>query len=117
MSAATAANPACDPGFVQVLVHTAGTESYRAKACWAEVPDNWQYQDTYVDGWSAIFGYPRNSLTGDNLTAKDTDGANNGWKTIDSEYPEGHELTISLCSYDFSAGVAHGCTGAGTLVS
>lgn len=109
VSSAQAANPTCPSGYSTAVVHTAGTENFRAKACYGESGDNWKFQDTYADGWSAEFSYPKNSLSGSNV-ARDTNGWNNSWITLDSEYPENQPLSVTLCSIDYSAGVIHGCT-------
>ena len=117
VSPADAANPSCDSGFVAVVVHVTGdSEAFRAKACFRESTDNWEFQDTYVDGWSAVFNYPNNALTAQ-LRAWDSDGANNGWNKLNMEYPEGRNMTISLCSHDRDAGVSHGCTARSPIVS
>lgn len=106
---AQAANPTCPSGYTTAVVHTAGTENFRAKACYGESGDNWKFQDTYADGWSAEFKYPKNSLSGTNV-ARDTNGWNNSWITLDSEYPEDRSIGVTLCSVDYSANVIHGCT-------
>ena len=112
-----AENPACDPGFVAVVVHVAGgSEAFRAKACFRESTDNWEFQDTHADGWSAAFSYPDNALSRQ-LRAWDSDGAGNGWNKLNMEYPEGRRMTISLCSHDRDAGVSHGCTARAPIVS
>ena len=108
-SPALAANPPCTSGFATAVVHTQGDDHFRGKACYKESTDNWQYQDTYADDWSAILTYPNDSLSGYN-TAVDSNGSNNGWRTAYSSYPEGRKLSVGMCGYDFSANVDHGCT-------
>lgn len=78
---AVAANPACSSGFVTSVVHVTADDHFRGKACYKEATDNWQFQDTYADGWSINFYYRPNSLKGDDLGAGDWDGWNQKWKT------------------------------------
>lgn len=115
--AAHASNPACDAGFSGIVVHVAnGSEVFRAKACWRESVDNWEFQDTAIDGWSAVFNYPNNAVSAQ-LRAWGSDGADNGWNKLFMEYPEGRSLTVSLCSHDRDAGISHGCTGRSGIIS
>ncbi|WP_436700442.1 hypothetical protein [Nocardioides sp. BYT-33-1] len=116
VSPAHADNPPCDTGFTAIAVHVSGSEAFRAKACWREPKDNWEFQDTYVDSWSAVFYYPNNAIT-THLEARDTDGANNGWNKLLMAYPEDVDVTVQLCSHDYSAGVPHGCTGVAGILT
>lgn len=107
-SPASADNRACDSGFVKVIVHDFQSH-WRAIACYKESTDNWEFQDTYSDGWSAEFTYPKDSLSG-SYTARDSNGNNNAWIVKYSSYPENRWVIATLCSYDVSEGETHGCT-------
>lgn len=111
---AGADNPACPSYFSPAVVHILG-DHVRAKVCYRAEFDNWRYQDTHADGRGALFRPQSNDLQR-RLWLEDADGANNGWRSHNSEYPENRSLVPGICTMEFETGVNYGCTTS-TVVS
>ena len=112
---ASADNPPCPTYFATAVINVQG-DHFRGKACYRESTDNWQFQDTYADTQSTEFRYPENDLSGLDY-GYDTNGANNGWNTKYSEYPENRELAPQVCAYNKSTWVYYGCTSTSVMYS
>lgn len=105
-----AANPKCPTYFTTAVVHTVG-DHVRGKACFRDSTDNWQFQDTYADGMGVNLRIPYDGNPGTAARwINDSDGSNNGWIVVYSDYVDNKTIFPAVCSIDFETGNNYGCT-------